>query len=58
MECLEISTNHLLLIEERELVKLGKGRKVHAKEMILPAVFGVDSGGIAKLQSRLKEKLF
>lgn len=49
MENLEISTNSLVLIEQKELVKLGKGRKACAKGMIFPAVFGVDSGGIAKL---------
>lgn len=40
-------------------VKLGQGRKACAKEMIFPAgkYTGVHSGGIAKLLSRLKEKL-
>lgn len=58
MENLEISTNSLLLVEEREF-KLGQGRKACAKEMIFPAgkYTGVHSGGIAKLLSRLKEKL-
>lgn len=58
MEYREISTNSILLIKERELIKLGKGRKACAKEIIFPVVFGADNGGIAKLQSRLKEKLF